>query len=96
MEELWSQTKIIEKNNAAAVDLAEDLAYVWMGMCTCRRLHVFVSVFICKAVENLLLSFWDLIDGSSRRFEKGACFLSSICVNNSIGLRVSSGDEENQ
>lgn len=95
MEELWSQTKIIEKKNAAAVDLAEDPAYVSMSVCACRRLHVFVSVFICKAVENLLLSFRDLIDGSSR-FEKGASFLSNICVNNSIGLRVSSGDEENQ
>lgn len=85
-----------KNNNAAAVDLAEDAAYVWMDICACRRLHVFVSSFICKAVENLLLSFQDLIDGSSRRFEKGASFLSKICVNNSIGLRVSTGDEDNQ
>lgn len=73
--------------------MAEHPANVWMGMCACRGLQIFVSVFVCKAVGNLLLSFRDLIDGSSRRtFEEGASFLSNIRVNNSmcfIGLKVS-------
>lgn len=67
-----------KKNNVAAVDLAEDAAYVWMGMCACRRFHVFMSVFICKAAENLPLSFQDLIKGAQEdlRRELLSCLIS--------------------